>query len=337
MAEMLAARLHIPSREVRVEKVPLPEPGPGEVRVEVRAAGVCLSDVHLADGTLTPLLLKGDVVTLGHEVAGVVDALGAGVTDWAVGDRVLLQAGEADRFGTVHTRGVDYDGGYAQLTLATPHSMVPIPDSLPFEQACIIPDAVSTPWAAITATAATRPGDAAAVWGVGGLGAHAVQLLRLVGAAPVIAIDPLPAARKRALGLGADAALDPADPGLRDTVRGLTGGLGVDASFDFAGVGSVREQAMSLLGRGGRLVVVGLANEPLAVPNDLALAYFGQSVRGSYGSHPEHLQQLVKLVVRGRLDLAASISDVLPLAEAPAALDRLARKDGDPIRLVLRP
>ncbi|MFI6743033.1 zinc-binding dehydrogenase [Nonomuraea sp. NPDC050451] len=337
MAEMLAARLHIPSREVRVEKVPVPEPGPGQVRVEVRAAGVCLSDVHLADGTLTPLLLKGETVTLGHEVAGVVDALGLGVTDWAVGDRVVLQAGEADRFGTVHTRGVDYDGGYAQFTLATSRSLVPIPDSLPFEQACIIPDAVSTPWAAVTATAATRPGEAAAVWGVGGLGAHAVQLLRLVGAAPVIAIDPLPAARERALGLGADAALDPNDPGLRDTVGSLTDGLGLDAAFDFAGVGSVREQAMSLLGRGGRLIVVGLANEPLAVPNDIALAYFGQSVRGSYGSHPEHVQQLVRLAVRGRLDLAASISDVLPLAEAPAALDRLARKEGNPIRLVLRP
>ncbi|MEU4407403.1 alcohol dehydrogenase catalytic domain-containing protein [Streptosporangium sp. NPDC023963] len=99
---MLAARLHIPSREVRMEKVPVPEPGPGQVRVEVRAAGVCLSDVHLADGTLPPKLLKGDVVTLGHEVAGVVDVLGAGVTDRA----------------------------------------------------------------AVTAAAATRPGEAAAVWGV---------------------------------------------------------------------------------------------------------------------------------------------------------------------------
>ncbi|MEV5504538.1 zinc-binding dehydrogenase [Nonomuraea fuscirosea] len=337
MAEMLAARLHIPSREVRVAEVPVPEPGPGQVRVEVRAAGVCLSDVHLADGTLTPSLLKGETVTLGHEVAGVVDALGPGVADWAAGDRVVLQAGESDRFGTVYTRGVDYDGGYAQFALATTRTLVPIPGSLPFEQACVIPDAVSTPWAAITVTAGVRPGEAAAVWGVGGLGAHAVQLLRLVGAAPVIAIDPLPAARERALGLGADAALDPADPALRDTVGDLTGGLGLDAAFDFAGVGPVREQAMPLLGRGGRLVVVGLANEPLAVPNDVTLAYFGQSLRGSYGSAPEHVQQLVRLAVRGRLDLSGSISDVLPLAEAPAALDRLARKDGAPIRLVLRP
>ncbi len=334
MAEMLAARLHIPSREVRVEEVPVPEPGSGQVRVEVRAAGVCLSDVHLTDGTLTPRLLKGDVVTLGHEVSGVIDALGAGVTGWAVGDRVVLQAGEADGSGT---RGVDFDGGYAEYTLATPRSLAPMPAGLPFEQACIIPDAVSTPWAAISATAAVRPGEAVAVWGIGGLGAHAVQLLRLIGAAPVIAIDPLPAARARGISAGADAVLDPADPRLREIVSTMTGGQGLDAAFDFAGVAAAREQAMLLLGKGGRLIVVGLANGPLTVPNDIALAYFGQSVRGHYGSHPDHLHQLIGLSVRGRLDLAGSISDVLPLAEAPVALGRLARKEGDPVRLILRP
>ncbi|MET8145386.1 zinc-binding dehydrogenase [Sphaerisporangium sp. NPDC005288] len=331
---MLAARLHIPSREVRVEKVPVPEPGFGQVRVRVRAAGVCLSDVHLADGTLTPKLLVGDVVTLGHEVSGVIDALGEGVTGWTVGDPVVLQAGEPDRFGT---RGVDFDGGYAEYTLASVRSLVSIPAGLSFEQACIIPDAVSTPWAAITATAAVRPGEAVAVWGVGGLGAHAVQLLRLVGAAPVIAIDPLPAARRRGMNAGADAVLDPADPQLGETVDTLTRGLGLDAAFDFAGVAHARDQAMALLGRGGRLIVVGLANEPLTVPSDLGLAHFGQSVRGHFGSQPDHLHQLIDLTARGRLDLTGSISDVLPLTEAQAALHRLASKEGDPIRLILRP
>lgn len=337
MTEMLAARLHIPTRELRMERVPVPEPGPGQVRVQVRAAGVCLSDVHLVDGTLSPLWLSGDSVTLGHEVAGVVDALGPGVDGWSVGQRVLLQAGEVNLRGTVLTRGVDYDGGYAEYALASATTVVPIPDGLPFEQACIIPDAVSTPWAAVTATGATRPGEAVAVWGVGGLGAHAVQLLRLVGAAPVIAIDPLDAARERAVALGADVALDPADPKLRDSVMDLTGGEGLGVAFDFAGVAPVREQALSLLGKGGRLVVVGLANKPLTIPNDLGFAYFGQSLHGHYGSQPEHVQQLVTLAGRGRLDLSASVSDVLPLADAPAAVERLARKEGNPIRLILRP
>src|SRR5690242_1465873 len=195
---MLAARLHLgPQRRLELDDVPTPEPGPDHVLVKVEAAGVCLSDVHLIDGTLTPVMLAGDVVTLGHEVAGTVHTLGPGVTSAKVGDRVLLQAGEL-RGGAVFTRGVDYDGGWAEYTLARVDTLVPIPDDLPFEQACFIPDAVSTPWAAITATAQVRPAEPAGVWGVGGLGAHGVQLLRMVGAAPIVAVDPLPAARERA-------------------------------------------------------------------------------------------------------------------------------------------
>ncbi|MEV0616724.1 zinc-binding dehydrogenase [Nonomuraea sp. NPDC050404] len=337
MTEMLAARLHIPTRELRMERLPVPEPGPGQVRIAVRAAGVCLSDAHLYDGTLTPLWLSDDSVTLGHEVAGVVDALGAGVDAWTVGQRVLLQYAETDLHGKLLTRGIDYDGGYAEYALASAHTVVPIPDALPFEQACIVPDAVSTPWAAVSTTGAVRPGDAAGVWGVGGLGAHGVQLLRLAGAAPVIAVDPLAAARERAVALGADVALDPADPAFRDTVMDLTDGLGLDAAFDFAGVPPVREQAMTVLGKGGRLVVVGIAAQPITIPNDAGLCYFGQSVLGQFGSAPEDVHRLVKLIKRGRLDLSASVSDVLPLSEAQTALDRLVSKKGDPVRLVLRP
>lgn len=337
MAEMLAGRLHLTERTLRLETVPVPEPAPGQLRIKVAAAGVCLSDVHLIDGTLTPLYLPGDVVTLGHEVAGVVDALGDGVAGWQPGQRVLLQAGERDQRGTVFTRGVDYDGGWAEYAVASQETVVPIPDELPFEQACIIPDAVSTPWAAVTDTGRTRPGEAVAVWGVGGLGAHAVQLLRLVGAAPVIAVEPLAAARERALSLGADAALDPADNAFRDTVLGLTDGRGLDVAFDFAGVTPVREQALTVLGRRGRLVLAGIANQPVTIPSDSSFNYLRQAVLGHYGSEAEHVVQLVSLARQRRLDLSASVSDVLPLAEAEQAVRRVQSKQGNPIRLILRP
>jgi threonine dehydrogenase-like Zn-dependent dehydrogenase len=334
---MLAGRLHVTDRALRLETVPVPEPARGQVRIRVAAAGVCLSDVHLIDGTLTPLYLPDDVVTLGHEVAGVIDALGDDVEGWQPGQRVLLQAGEKDRRGTVFTRGVDYDGGWAEYALARQDTVVPIPDDLPFEQACIIPDAVSTPWAAVTDTGRTRPGDAAGVWGVGGLGAHAVQLLRLVGAAPVIAVDPLAPARERALSLGADAALDPGDSAFPDAVRELTGGRGLDLAFDFAGVTAVREQALTVLGRRGRLVLAGMANRPVTIASDSAFNYLRQAVLGHYGSEVEHVEQLVALTRAGRLDLSASVSDVLPLAEAEEAVRRVHAKEGNPIRLILRP
>jgi D-arabinose 1-dehydrogenase-like Zn-dependent alcohol dehydrogenase len=344
---MLAGRLEISTRKFEVREVPVPEPGPGQVRVRVRAAGVCLSDVHLIDGSLRPPFLDGDEVTLGHEVAGEIDTIGPDVPGpWEPGQRVTLQAGE--QCGAcanclrlrpclaIRTRGVDYDGGWAEYTLATHHTLVPIPDELPFDQAAIVPDAVSTPWGAITgAGRAAVPGRPAGVWGVGGLGAHAVQLLRIVGAAPIVAVDPLPAARERALEFGADAVFDPAAPDLRDVILALTGGL--DVAYDMAGAAIVREQAVRCLGLGGRLVLVGLTPEPLTVSDSIGLSFRGKQILGSYGGGPESVEQLITLARFGRLDLARSISDTMPLADAAAAVERLTSKTGNPIRLILEP
>jgi D-arabinose 1-dehydrogenase-like Zn-dependent alcohol dehydrogenase len=334
---MLAGRLNVKTRTFSLEDVPVPRPGPGQVLVKVEAAGVCLSDAHLVEGGLTPLFLDGDTVTLGHEVAGTVAEPGSGVTGWQPGARVLLQAGER-RGGAVWTRGVDYDGGWAEYVLASETTLVPIPDDLPFEQAAIIPDAVSTPWAAITTTAAVRPAQPVAVWGAGGLGVHAIQLLRMIGAAPVLAVDPLPEARERALRFGADAAFDPADPWLREMLLAETGGGGLAVAFDFAGVPAVREQAVTCLARGGKLVLAGLTDKPLVITNGTHLSYFQQQILGHYGSTDEHVRELVTLVGRRRLEFSGSVTEVLPLAEAGRALERLLHGEGPaPVRLVLTP
>ncbi|MFK0136389.1 zinc-binding dehydrogenase [Streptomyces murinus] len=337
MEQMLAARLHIPSRTLRIEEVAKPEPGPGQVLVKVEAAGVCLSDVHLIDGTLTPLLLRGDTVTLGHEVSGTIAQAGPGVTRWTPGQRVVLYAGEI-REGVTYTRGVDYDGGWAEYALSSEHALTELPAAIPFDQGAIIPDAVSTPWGAITVTGAVKPAEAVGVWGVGGLGVHAVQLLRTVGAYPVVAIDPNPTARERALAQGADLALDSADPALRERIREATGGAGLAAAFDFAGVPAVRAQALSVLAAKGRLVLVGLTDQPLTVADGTRFSYLQQQILGHYGSDmPVALPQLLSLLQGGRLDFSASISGELPLAQAAEAVERLENKTGDPIRLILRP
>ncbi|MET7289379.1 zinc-binding dehydrogenase [Streptomyces sp. NPDC005573] len=348
MDTMLAGRLHVPSGTFRVEEVPVPVPGPGEVLVEVKAAGVCLSDVHLIDGSLKPFGAAEDL-TLGHEVAGVIHTLGPGLLgDWTTGTRVALQAGQScgacancRRRRTPclnsRTRGVDYDGGWAQYTLAREDTLAPIPDHLPFDQAAIIPDAVSTPYAAIVATGEVRPAQAVGIWGAGGLGAHGIQLARLAGAAPVIAVDPLPGARERALAFGADFALDPGDAAFAETVLRLNEGRGLDAAFDFAGVPAVREQAATVLARGGIMVLVGLTPQPLTLTGGTRFSWNRNQIRGHYGSTPEHVEQLIRLASVGRLDLAPSISDHIPLADAAEAVHRLENKVGDPIRLVLVP
>ncbi|EYF00503.1 zinc-binding dehydrogenase [Chondromyces apiculatus] len=346
---MLAGRLDLTTGTFGMQEIPIPEPGPGEVRLKVEAAGICLSDVHLIDGTL-PVKARRDFtqVTLGHEVAGVIDRLGPGVTPWQVGQRVLLHAGQVCgkcqpclvRSGEclrVQTRGVDYDGGWAEYALARQDTVAAVPEDLPIEQAAILPDAVSTPYAALLETAALRPAESVGLWGIGGLGAHAVQIARLLGAAPILAFDLLPEARARALSFGADAAFDPREEDLRDKVRRATDGRGLDVAVDLAGVPAARAQAQALLGPRGRLVLVGVTPEALSVDNSLFFCTLMQQVRGHYGSTMGHLLQLVKLTRHRRLELSRSISALLPLADAPLGVERLAKKEGHPIRLILKP
>ena len=345
---MLAGRLHFDPRRFAVEEVPVPAPGPGEVLVAVKAAGVCLSDVHLIDGSLSSPYNRNPAVTLGHEVAGAIEAIGADVTGWEIGQRVALQAGQScgecancrrriTPCLTPRTRGVDYDGGWAEYALARQDTLVAIPDGLPFDQAAIIPDALSTPYAAIVATAQLRPAQAVGIWGVGGLGAHAVRICRMVGAYPIIALDPIDGARKRALAFGADLAIDPSDASAIGAVRRATDGRGLDVAFDFAGVPAVREQAAASLGLGGVLVLVGLMPRPLTVTDSVGFTIRGNQIRGHFGSSFQHVDQLIALASNGRLDVGPSISAHIPLAQAADAVDRLEKKIGDPIRLVLVP
>jgi D-arabinose 1-dehydrogenase-like Zn-dependent alcohol dehydrogenase len=335
-ATMLAGRMNFATQTFAVTEVPVPEPGPGEVRIKVRAAGVCLSDVHLIDGTLRPLLLPGDEVTLGHEVAGEVELHGPGVDGPALGTRVIVGAGKHVG-NVVWTLGVDYDGGWAEYLIAAADSLVLIPDDLPFEQAAIIPDAVSTPWGAIEWTGKIRPGEAVGVWGVGGLGVHGIQLLRFIGAAPIIAADPIEAARERALSFGADLALDPADPEFGQKVAVATANQGLAVAIDFAGVAPVREQALACLGLGGRLVVVGISGKELTLGRDAVFQYTRRQVLGHYGYEERHVAELVRLTELGRLDFSRSVTGTLPLADAAQAVARLESKEGNPIRLVLIP
>ena len=334
---MRAARFSLSSREFRLVDISVPLPADGQVRIEVKAAGLCLSDVHLLKGIITPAYLVGDEVTLGHEVAGVIEEIGRFVEGWSIGDRVIVCAGVRDQHNRVTTLGFDYDGGFAQFIIADISSLVKIPENLPFEMACIIPDAVSTPWAAITQTANVQQGESAAVFGIGGLGFHAVQLLSISGASPIIAIDPLPDARDRAISIGAHFALDPQDSKFFAKISEVTATAGVDVAFDFAGSGLARNQGLRILAEGGRLVIVGLANEPIVIPNDIAFAYKRTQILGHYGSEPFHTQQLVDLIGDGRLDLSSSISEIMPLENIHEALDRLENKINNLIRIVIQP
>lgn len=328
--------------------MPVPEPGPDEVLVRVAACGICLSDVHLIDGTLAAPLPR---VIPGHESAGVVEFAGEQVPDfWGPGKRVALAGGKpcgtcdscvrglgSESCLQIMVMGFAYDGAWADYVVVPWYVLVEVPDHVPLEQAAILADAVATPFAGLTERAGLRQGESVGLWGIGGLGVHAVQIARMVGAAPIVALDPIPAARERALEFGADHALDPMADDVVEKVWELTGGRGLDVAVDLVGANSVLVQGDACLGHRGRLVIIGLTDEPIALGPNVLFGVMSHSLLGHLGYRKEHLVQLVRFVATGRLDVSRSVSEVMPLEDVARGVERLATKDGDPIRLVVAP
>ncbi|MFN8071542.1 MAG: zinc-binding dehydrogenase [Mycobacterium sp.] len=343
---MRAERFYADTKTIAVENVPIPEPGPGEVVVKVAFCGICHSDVSLINGTFPA---QRPVVTQGHEASGTIAKLGPDVTGWSVGDRVVVAAGRPCgdcancRRGDVtnclqmQIMAFAYDGAWAEYTVALAAGLTRVPDNVPLEQAAILADAVSTPYGAVVHTGKVGIGESVGVWGVGGVGTHIVQLARLVGAAPIIAVDINPAVRERALELGADYAFDSRDPEIRDRIAEVTGGRKLDVAFDAVGLKVTFEQALDCLTVGGRLVGVGMsADSPTIGPTSM----FGltkKQVLGHLGYQNADIETLARLVSLGRLDLSRSISRVIPLEDIAEGIEMLERAEGDPIRILVQP
>jgi D-arabinose 1-dehydrogenase-like Zn-dependent alcohol dehydrogenase len=347
MQTMRAARFDRATRQLTVQDVPVPRPGPAEVLVRVRACGICLSDVHLLDGSLRASLPQ---VTPGHEAAGVIERVGERVPRWQAGQHVVMSGGKAcgacpacavgrgeAECLDFKIMGFDFDGAWAEYIVVPYTSLTRIPETMPFPQAAILADAVSTPYAGLIDRGQLRPGESVGLWGIGGLGVHAVQIARMAGAAPIVAVDPLAEARTRALEHGADYAFDPAVDDVVTRVREVTAGRRLDLAVDLVGANAVLAQAAECIGRHGRVVMIGLSPEPVRLGAGVNFGVRSQSLLGHLGYHKRHLDQLVELVARGRLDVSASISGLLPLEEVARGVERLARKEGNPIRLVVEP
>lgn len=347
-ATMRAQRFRRATREWAIEDVPVPEPGPGEVLIEVAFCGICHSDLSLIAGVFDGPEIP-DVVTQGHEASGTIAALGPGVSGWAVGDRVIPAAGRPDgtcescrRGDFAHCRGIRlmafaYDGGWAEYTVANAMGLTRVPDAVPLDQAALLADAVSTPFGAVVHTGQVRIGEAVGVWGVGGVGTHVVQLARLVGAHPIIAFDIDEAVRRRALDSGADLAFDSRDPEVAQHVADATRGHLLDVAFDAVGVPATFGQALDLLGPGGRLVAVGMSAQEVSLGTTTAFALSRKQVLGHLGYQNADIGVLADLVAAGRLDLGRSISGVVPLEELGAGIRRLHEREGNPIRILVRP
>ncbi len=358
--ETRAAVLREPGRPVAVETVVLKPPRRGEVRVRVAAAGVCHSDVHLADGLL------GDgrwPMVLGHEGAGVVDAVGEGVTEIAPGDHVAFcfvpscgscgpcrsgrrtlceVAGVSLLAGTMldgTSRLRDLDGTvlqhglmvacfteYAVMPVA---GVVPLPRSIPLWQAALLGCGVVTGIGAVNRTR-PRVGSSVCVVGCGGVGLQVIAGARLAGAGTIIAIDLEPHKLALALRRGATHAVNAAAPDAVEQVHEISGG-GVEHAFEVVGSARTIRQAWDALAPGGTATVVGVSPRGVEVPLPAIEFLSEKTITGSYyGSGDVHaaIAELSQLVVDGRLDLAEVVSDLIGLDDVEAALERLRRGQG---------
>ena len=363
-----AAVLREPRAPVRVEEVELDPPRAGEVLVRVAAAGVCHSDVRLADGELgegrSPMIL-------GHEGAGVVEQVGEAVTHVAPGDAVcfcIVPACRAceeclrSRFnlcvpaGANGVRGTLMDGTsrlrlpdgttlqhglmtacFAERTVVAAAGVVPLPAGLPLWQAALLGCGVVSAFGAVRNAARVRPGASVAVIGCGGVGLQVVTAARLAGAEPLIAVDLDPGKLDLALVRGATHTVEAGSATTAARIRRLAGG-GVEHAFEVVGRPETMRLAWDVLRPGATAVVVGLAPQWVEVSLPAIELLSEKALRGSYygsGDAFAELPRLAELALAGELDLGAVVTGVDSLDGVQEALDRLRAGEGARTVLIL--
>ncbi|MGO9309344.1 MAG: zinc-dependent alcohol dehydrogenase [Spirochaetia bacterium] len=336
-------------RNLSYEDAQDPRPEPDGVLVEVKACGICGSDVHGYDGStgrrIPPLIM-------GHEASGVIAECGsgAGAGGWRVGDRVTFDSmvwcggcwhcrrGEINLCENRRVLGVscaEYrrDGAFARFVAIPSRVLYRIPDGVGFEKAALV-EPLSVAFHAVR-RARPQINDAAVVVGAGMIGLLILQLLRAAGCGQVISADVDPGKLKRALDTGADAALDPQAPGFVEQIRDRTSGRGADLAFEAVGVSAALQSALASVRKGGRLVLVGNVSPKVDLPLQSVvtreIALLGACA--SQGEFPACLD----LVARGRIDLDSLISAAAPLSEGGAWFDRLYARESGLMKVILMP
>ena len=313
-----------------LREVPKPEPGPREVLIRVRACAVDRFDVAIRKG----LRERGTLPhILGHEVAGEVAELGAGVTGWSHGDRIAatlyLVCGTCrwcvsgreticENFGG-HV-GVAIPGGYAEYMVLPVHNLVALPESIDFPAGSILANAIGTPWHALKYRMQLSQGERLIVTGAGGgVGLHAVQIGVMLGA-EVMAVDlgqaKLDAARK----MGATEVIDPRIQPLDGAAKRWSNGIGVDGVLELVGPATM-PKALASLAKGGRMVIVGshTGSEWKIDPGDLYRNEW--EIKGSRNVSAAELAEVIELVVAG--SISPVVAGTYPLEEAEALQARV--------------
>jgi propanol-preferring alcohol dehydrogenase len=317
---MKAVRLLQPGQRLENQEIEIPKIGAKDLLVRVKAAGICHSDAHYRAGVspVQPLPL-----TLGHEVAGIVDAVGADVKDFIPGQRVCLHymvtCGEceycyrgSEQFCTSGSMiGKYQDGGYAEYIRIPSRSAFKLPDDIPLEHGAIMMCSSATSFHALK-KARFQSGESVAVFGVGGLGMSAVQLAFAYGAARVYAVDINPEKLKTASSFGAiplhAGEVDPVEE-----IRRHTNGRGVDVALELIGLSETTKQAINSLAVFGRAALAGLTDESITLDPYNELILKEAELIGVSDHLGKEIPKLIELVQRQKLKFDNVISETVPL------------------------
>jgi S-(hydroxymethyl)glutathione dehydrogenase / alcohol dehydrogenase len=343
-----------PGAPLEVREIVLPDPGRGQVKVRLAAAGVCHSDLSLSNGTLR----QPFPAVLGHEGAGWVVSVGADVSSVSPGDPVIFnwlpacrscwfcQGGEpylcehamdaqirpyahlAD--GTSLYAGMS-TAAFGEETVVSAAGVVRLPEDVPVHEAAIVGCAVLTGVGAVINSAQVQAGDSVCVIGLGGVGLSAVQGARLVGAEPIIAVDASLSKEDIARKLGATHFV-PAGKDAAREVRTLTCGRGVDHAFEIVGRSDTIRLAWNLARRGGQVIVVGIGTKDDTVSfGALELFHFARTLKGCvFGScDPDRdVPKILSHVRSGELNLAGLITEEIGLSDIPVAFEKMLKGVG---------
>ncbi|MEV6293972.1 Zn-dependent alcohol dehydrogenase [Streptomyces sp. NPDC051896] len=340
---------------LEITGIDLPDPGPGQVRVRLAAAGVCHSDLSLSNGTMRVPV----PAVLGHEGAGTVVAVGEGVTHVAEGDPVVLNwapscgschacglgevwlcANALNGAADVYARtadGTDLHPGlnvaaFAEETVVSASCVLPLPEGVPLVDAALLGCAVLTGYGAVHHSAKVRPGETVAVFGAGGVGLATLQSARIAGASRIIAVDVSPEKEELARAAGATDYVLASENTPRE-IRALTGKQGVDVSVECVGRAMSIRAAWDSTRRGGRTTVVGIGGKDQEVTfNALEIFHWGRTLSGCVYGNTDPARDVPVLaghVREGRLDLSALVTERIALEGIPAAFENmLAGKGG---------
>jgi len=317
----------------------MPEPRANQALVEIRANGVCRSDLHFYRG----VLVHGPC-TMGHEGAGVVAAKGQDVEGLEIGDRVLVNYVNPDttcpmcRGGREDLcerppLGFGTDGVFAEAVAIDARNVAPVPPQVPFDEAAVLGCAGATAYHA-TKHSGLSPGMSCMVIGVGGVGMQGIEMAKHAGASSLIAVDVRAAKLAIARRLGADVTIDASKEDPVAAVKSLGDGRGVDVAFEYIGLADTLNQALGATRWGGRVMMVGIPKGAITFDAQ-SFNLGGKTLMATQGHTNEDLRAVIDLRARGVLRTKETITHRMPFKDIARAFELLEAQSDNPVRIVL--